>query len=119
MSIEHAHEGDPRVQQALGELEGLIRQRYPTATFRVSHGEDPDGLYLKATVDIEDTDEVADVFMERLLQLQIDEDLPVYVVPLRPPKRVAQTLRSRLVGRRPLRGRAALDEEGHQLRPPV
>jgi hypothetical protein len=37
-----------------------------------------------ATVDVEDTDAVVDVYIDRLVTLQIEEGLPVYVVPLRP-----------------------------------
>ena len=48
-----------------------------------------------ATVDIADTDEVVDVIGDRLLELQVDEGLPVYVTPLRPIARVIAQLRER------------------------
>jgi hypothetical protein len=73
----------PRMQAALAELQGLIQQAYPTATFAVALGEDPEGLYVLATVDVDDTDAVVDVYIDRLLTLQIDDGLPIYVVPLR------------------------------------
>jgi len=75
---------DPRVQAALADFEQQIRNRYPDATFDVTYGGEPDGVYLTATVDLEDTLEVLDVIMDRLLEVQVDECLPVYVIPVRP-----------------------------------
>jgi hypothetical protein len=74
----------PRLRAASAELQVLIRQAYPTATFTVIPGEDPDGLYVWTTVDVEDTDAVVEVYIDRLLTLQIEEELPIYVVPIRP-----------------------------------
>ena len=47
------------------------------------------------TVDIADTDEVIDVVGDRLVELQVDEGLPIYVSPLRPIQRVIAELRER------------------------
>jgi len=72
---------------ALQELAAMISQHYPEASFRVSSGEDdPTIVQLVAVVDIEDTDQVLDVVMERLLELH-DEDLLVFVVTERPIER--------------------------------
>jgi hypothetical protein len=46
-------------------------------------------------VDIADTDEVIAVIGDRLVALQVDEGLPVYVTPLRPIERVVAELRNR------------------------
>ena len=78
----------PRLQNAVEELQGLIRRVDPTATFQVVPGDDPTGTYVIATVDVEDTETVIDAYIDRLLDLQIDEGLPVYVVPLRPLTRI-------------------------------
>ena len=65
----------------------MISQLYPEAAFRVSYGEDdPTIVQLVAVVDIEDTDPVLDVVMDRLLELH-DEDLLVFVVTERPIER--------------------------------
>lgn len=88
MSDETIDESDPRMEAALDELRGLILAVYPTASFRVSREEDPDGIYLRATVDIDDAETVVDVVSDRLLELQIEEGLPVYVVPIEPLGRV-------------------------------
>ncbi len=78
----------PRLQGVVEELQGLIRRVDPTATFQVVPGDDPTGTYVIATVDVEDTETVIDAYIDRLLDLQIDEGLPVYVVPLRPLTRI-------------------------------
>lgn len=75
---------DERVLRALADLKRGILERYPTATFEVSVGGEPEGIYLDAIVDLDDTGEVLEPIMDRLLEVQIDEGLPVYVVPLRP-----------------------------------
>jgi hypothetical protein len=46
-------------------------------------------------VDIADTDEVIDVIGDRLVELQVDEGLPLYVTPLRPIERVVAEFRKR------------------------
>jgi hypothetical protein len=85
---------DPRVQARLAELQATIRRAYPTATFAVARGEDPEGIYLTATVDIEDLDEVTALVLDRLVEIQVDEALPVYMVPDQPPARVLAQLRA-------------------------
>jgi hypothetical protein len=89
MSTERVSEPDPRIQQALTELQDMIAARWPEASFTVSRGEDPEGLYLDAAVDLDDPDDVMDLVVDRLLELQVDEGLPVHVVPLRTPERAA------------------------------
>ncbi len=86
---------DIRIQEAVAELEGLIRRQYPEAAFSVGWGHDPEGVYLTPTVDVEDTEEVFDVVVDRLLEFQIDENLPIYVIPVRPIERVVAELRAR------------------------
>lgn len=95
MSNERKRSVDPRIESAVAELQGMIAARYPGATFGVAPGEDPDGTYVTATVDVEDTDEVFDVVVGRLLELQVDEGLPVHVLPVRPVERVIAELRGR------------------------
>jgi len=88
---------DPRIRAALEELQGLILGRYPAATLSVGLGDDPEGVYLRPVVDVEDRGEVVDVFINRLVDLQVDEGLPLYVVLGRPPERNAAILRARAV----------------------
>src|SRR5688572_1773362 len=85
----------PRMQEAIDELKGLITTRFPQAAFVIEEGFDPEGVYLITTVDIADTDDVIAVIGDRLVELQVDEGLPVYVTPLRPIERVVAELRNR------------------------
>jgi hypothetical protein len=82
------------MEEALGELQGLIAARFPQASFAVEPGEDPPGIYLVATVDVADTDDVIDVVGDRLLDLQVEEGLTVYVTAIRPVARVAAELQA-------------------------
>lgn len=93
MIKEEAFQISPRVQAAIDELASLISARFPDATFLVRERFDPPGISLVATVDIEDIDEVVDVIGDRMLEMQVEEGLPVYVVPLRPIARSIAELR--------------------------
>jgi hypothetical protein len=81
------------MKEAVNELKELITARFPQASFVVEEGADPEGIFLVTTVDIADTDEVMDVIGDRLVELQVDEGLPLYVTPLRPVQRVIAELR--------------------------
>ena len=85
----------PAMEKAVNELKGTIAESFPQASFVVEEGFDPKGIYLVTTVDIADTDEVIDVVGDRLVELQVDEGLPIYVTPLRPIQRVIAELRQR------------------------
>lgn len=93
MRTEQQQELTQPMQAALDELQGLLHTRFPEATFTVGVGEDPDGIYLSPTIDVEDTDEVMEVVLDRLLEFQVDQGLPVYVVPTLPIERVAEQLK--------------------------
>jgi hypothetical protein len=82
---------EPRSNPRLGDA---VAERYPDAVFSVSSGDDPEGTYITATVDVADTDEVFDVVVERLLEMQVEEGLSVYVLPVRPVERVVAELRA-------------------------
>ena len=76
---------EDRIHSAIETLKGLIAAAYPDATFSVFEHDDPPGTYLRATVDVDDTDDVFAVVVDRLLDMQVDEGLPVYVA-VRPPR---------------------------------
>ena len=84
-----------RMEEAVRELQRLITARFPQASFVVEEGFDPEGIYLVTTVDIADTDEVIEAVGDRLVALQVDEGLPVYVTPMRPIERVVAQLQER------------------------
>lgn len=89
----------PRVLAAVDELRQLIAEKYPEALFEVVHGDDdsPRHIWLYVTVDVEDTDEVIDVVIDRQMEMLLDEDLPVYVMPLRPVVRLLEELNASAV----------------------
>lgn len=84
--------GDARVRAAITELEGLVLQRYPEAQFEETLGEDPTAVFLVTTVDVENEWDVLDLVRERISHWVLDERVPVYVAPVRTPKRIAAEL---------------------------
>ncbi len=85
----------PRMQTAIEELKGLVREHYPDATFHVTRNpEDPRSIHLMTIVDVPDTTEVVDAVLDRVLKMQIEEKLPVHVIPVRPRERVLAMLRA-------------------------
>lgn len=84
MNAEHRSEHEPQVAAALAELRQLIHQRYPTATFSVCSRDDPDGVRLRVSVDVEDTDAVLDLVMDKLYELHVEQDLPSSVIAEQP-----------------------------------
>lgn len=95
MTREERTDNDARIAHAIAELQALIAARYPDATFAVELGEHPIGAYLTATVDVPDTDTVTDLIIDRLIALQVEEALPVYVIPVRPIERIQAAQRQR------------------------
>lgn len=83
MTLKERLLADDRVVRALDDFQRAILARYPEATFQVSFGGEPEGVYLEPIVDA-DLFEVLDVIRDRLLEAQDEEGLPVYVVPLQP-----------------------------------
>lgn len=93
-----------KVSAALNELQNIIAARYPNATFRRTPGwDDPRSTYLVTTVDLDDPDSVLDLIIGRLHHFQVEERLPILVVPVRTPER-----RQAMAGRR-----APADGAGH------
>ena len=92
---------DPRIKEAVDELRALIASRYPAASFDVYESDDPQGVRLQATVDLEDLDEVMDGVMDALYDIQVERGLPVYVVIVQPLSRVAEERRARGKRRQP------------------
>jgi hypothetical protein len=95
---------DPRIEAAVTELRALIANRFPDTTFDVFERDDPAGVRLRAVVDIEDTDAVMDLVMDKLYEIQVEQGLPVYVLAVQPPARMAEQLRARAARPRPVSG---------------
>ena len=72
----------------------MIRDAYPDAQFSHVWLDDPEGMHLRAAVPIDDPETVFSLVADRLLHFQIEEELPLYLVPLRPVGHVLAQLES-------------------------
>lgn len=77
---------------AIKEIQHLISSYYPTTTYTIYEWDDPEGIFVEATVDTEDLVAVKDLFRERLLDWQVEDLLPLFVVPKRTPEKHAALL---------------------------
>ena len=85
---------DTRTEAALEELKGLIRARFPEAQFRIGASpDDPAIVELIVTVD-DDPSQLLDLVVDRQMDLQIDEGLPIFVVTEPSPARVAEVFKA-------------------------
>ncbi len=108
MITRHYTVDDPRIQAAVAELTQLVRDRFPDATFRVTEHEEPCAIYVYAEVDVEDTDEVIDTYIDRMVDIQVYDGLPVYVIPAWPEaRRIADYERRKASGQTAHLGRYA------------
>jgi hypothetical protein len=92
MMLEELFPLNPRMKEAIEEMKAVILGRYPGTTFTLYEGEEPQGIYLIATVDREDMGEVADLFIDREVELQVEENLPLFVIPVPTAERNAAVL---------------------------
>ena len=84
-----------QIKEAAEELKAIIRTKYPDAQFRLARAQDDrDAWNLWTLVDIEDPDEVNDLIRARELEMLIDENIPLYVIPTRGRERFVRNLRS-------------------------
>lgn len=83
---------EPWIVRALDDLTERIRMRYPDAEFDIELGiDDPNAIHLIVTVDIEEPEDVVDLVIDRVLEIQVEERLPIHVIALRPLKRIIAT----------------------------
>ncbi len=97
---------DARMKNAIDELTGLILARFPSTSFSVEHDSEEDVVFVYATVDVDDPDEVMDCFLPRLRELREPQWLPLHIVPMRTPERRERLFAERANSRPP--GRALL-----------
>jgi hypothetical protein len=80
---------DERTRQAIDELQRTIVARYPSTTFEVVPSpEASQSIWVVAAVDVDDTDEVGDLVLDRVVSLIADEGIYVHVIPVRTPERI-------------------------------
>lgn len=93
MTRERAEQLDPRVQEAVEQLQDMIRHGYPTVGFEIARDpEEPENIHLVTTVDLDNPDEVLDLVIDRVLELQVEERIPLHVIPIRTPERILASL---------------------------
>jgi hypothetical protein len=72
-----------RIAEVIEEFKQLVLDRYPEAEFEVTRGDDPPGIHVWATVNTDDLWEVIEYVSPRVVDVQVDEGLPVYLFPTR------------------------------------
>ncbi|MFG3228244.1 hypothetical protein ACGF07_26155 [Kitasatospora sp. NPDC048194] len=88
-----------KMRNAIKELQDTILVRYPDALFEVDEGEEADNVNLYVTVDLVDTDPVLDLVIDRVMDLQLHQQVPIHVRPRRTPEREAQVYEEELKAR--------------------
>lgn len=83
---------DPKLHQAAEDIAARIRRDYPDAQISIEENLDPPKLYVVATVDLYDTDPVFDSYVDRLIDYQIEDRLPLDVIVYRTPEREQEVL---------------------------
>jgi len=94
---------DERMQSAVNELQSVISEAFPVVEYELYVWDDPEGLYLRTVVDLDDTDEVTDHVIDRLVRMYFDEQLPIHLIPVRTPERRAALWEAELKRREQLR----------------
>ena len=92
---------NPRLLEASTELETLIRKAYSDASFSRVWLDDPEGMHLRVIAPVNDPEEIFNLVCDRLLHFQIEEALPLCLVPVRPVSEVLKQLRSHSPDLRP------------------
>ncbi|HUG16709.1 MAG TPA: hypothetical protein VMM78_17015 [Thermomicrobiales bacterium] len=80
---------------AISELQRLVALGHPDASFEIVEMDDPCGVGLNITVDVEDMFAVLDPLMDALYELQVEQGLPIYPIPLRAIERVIAEMDAR------------------------
>jgi hypothetical protein len=73
---------DERTQQAIDEVQAVIKATFPEAEFQVHRGGDPAGIYIDAYTKADNGFDVLDLIGDRLVDFCVEEGLGIYVVPL-------------------------------------
>jgi len=55
-------------------------------------GDDPEGYYIWATVDVDDTNDVVDLVLPLIMDIQNERGLDLYFVPEQPMSRIIEAL---------------------------
>lgn len=75
---------EPRMQDAIAEIKSLVLDDYPDALFKAFPSSNVNGVYLRIIVDVEEPGDVSDLLLARMVEMHIDEELPIYPIPVLP-----------------------------------
>jgi hypothetical protein len=85
-----------QVKEAAEELKGLIRVKFPDAEFRLARDIHQQRSWILWTyVDVDDTDEVRALIVDREVDMLAEEHIPLHVFPRRPEKAPAKAKAAR------------------------
>jgi hypothetical protein len=73
---------------AIDEMRTIISRSHPEATYETYLDLEGASVWLRAVVDVDDTDDVVDLYIKRLLDLQSEEGVRLHVLPVRTPERI-------------------------------
>jgi len=77
-----------RARAAIDELKHSILSRHSDATFIVHPGfDDPRSISLEVYVDLDDPHQILEEIIDRVVDIQVDEGIPLHVLPLHTPER--------------------------------
>lgn len=96
LELEERLMSDQQILSAINEIMDIIRAHYPDASLEYGFADDPVGIHATVTVDVEDTEEVSDLYLDRLIDMRFEESLPLYFVTVPPAGRSAEWVRQRL-----------------------
>lgn len=87
--ISYLERVDPCMQRVIDEMVELISGKYPETTCVLESGSEWGQVFLYAEVDVDDPDEVVDLFIDRLVTIHVDEGIQLHFLPRRTPEREA------------------------------
>ena len=90
-----------RVRDAVSELKATIVAQYPTARFELVRAvDDPKNYDLLVMVASADPDEVLDLVVDRVVEMRVEQSIPLHVLAVQPDDRlaVAQSAQRRQAG---------------------
>ena len=80
-----------KIERAAEELKAIIRAAYPAAQFQLARAaDDRDAWNLRTLVEADDLDDVSALTKDREIDMLVEENVPLYVIPTRGRERFAR-----------------------------
>lgn len=78
---------NPQILAAIEEIKSIISRAHPEAEYETYLDLEGESVWLRAVVDVEDTDDVVDLFIGRLLDIHDEIGVRLHVLPVQTPER--------------------------------